>query len=266
MDSQTTRPSDDATRIWRRYKATGDRALRDRLVLTYAPLVRHIVYRKLRELPSSCEVDDLISSGIEGLIGALDRYDPSKGAPLEQFVWTRIHGAVLDDLRKLDWAPRSLRRWERDVNEGRDLFTGAHGRQPTTVELADSMGVPVSELRGRLDDIARSEMTSLNSLTLSDEDGAIERIHTIRSTDERLDPEIEVGRTVAKERFRRAFSHLPERERQVAVLLYVKNLTLREIGDVLGVSESRVCQIHGELKRKLLASLDRDVQLFSDVA
>ena len=265
MDSQRTEP-DDAIKLWRRYRATGDRALRDRLVLTYAPLVRHIVYRKLRELPATCEVDDLISSGIEGLIGALDRYDADKGAPLEQFVWTRIHGAVLDDLRKLDWAPRSVRRWERDVNEARDLFVGAHRRQPSTAELADAMGVPVRELRSRLDDIARSELTSLNSLTLTDDDGTIERIHTIRSTDERLDPEIAVGRTAAKERFRRAFAHLPERERQVAVLLYVKHLTLREIGEVLGVSESRVCQINGELKRKLLATLERDAALFSEVA
>ena len=123
--------------VWQEHRETGDLALRNRLVLTYVPLVKHIVYRKLRELPASCEVDDLISCGIETLIGAIDRYDPAKGASLEPYLWTRIHGAVLDELRRRDWAPRSLRRLERDLARARDTFTGAHGRPPTRTELAD---------------------------------------------------------------------------------------------------------------------------------
>jgi RNA polymerase sigma factor for flagellar operon FliA len=95
--------------VWQEYRRTGDLALRNRLVLTYVPLVKHIVCKKIRELPASCEVDDLISCGIETLIGTIDRYDPSKGASLEAHLWTRIHGAVLDELRRRDWAPRSLR-------------------------------------------------------------------------------------------------------------------------------------------------------------
>ena len=266
MESKSGPREQDALTTWKKYKASGDKSLRDRLVLTFAPLVRHIVYKKLRELPASCEVDDLISSGIEGLIGAIDRYDPAKGATLEQFVWTRIHGAVLDDLRKLDWAPRSLRRWERDMNRSREQFTAIYGRRPTGHELADAMGIEISELRRRMDDIAASDLTSLNSLTLSDEDGTIERINTLESHDDRLDPEVETTRRLAKERFRRAFAQLPRREREVAVMLYVKNLTLREIGDVLGVSESRVCQIHGELKKHLRTALENDSMLFSEVA
>ncbi len=255
-----------ALSIWKEYAATGDKSLRDRLVLTFAPLVRHIVYKKLRELPASCEVDDLISSGIEGLIGAIDRYDPAKGATLEQFVWTRIHGAVIDDLRKLDWAPRSLRRWERDMNRAREQFTAIYGRRPTGAELASAMGIEVSELRKRMNDIAGSDLTSLNSLTLNDEDGTIERINTLESHDDRLDPEAEATRRLAKDRFRRAFSQLPRREREVAVMLYVKNLTLRETGEVLGVSESRVCQIHGQLKKRLRTALENDSMLLSEVA
>ncbi len=258
--------AEDSLIVWKQYRATGDRSLRDRLVLTFAPLVRYIVYKKIRELPASCEVDDFISCGIEGLIGALDRYDPAKGATLEQFVWTRINGSILDELRRQDWAPRSLRRWERDINRSRDHFASIHGRQPSEQELADSVGTSVDELRQRSYDIETSDVTSLNSLTMSDEQTNIERVETIASTDRTTDPEAMTNANAAKERFRRAFERLPQREREVAVLLYVKEMTLREIGEVLGVSESRVCQIHGELKKKLKKSLAADAHLLSEVA
>ena len=99
-------------------------ALRDRLVLTFAPLVKYIVYNKMREMPARCEVEDFISCGLEALINSIERYDPEKGATLEQFAWTRIHGAVLDELRRQDWAPRSLRRWERDIAKAREQLHG----------------------------------------------------------------------------------------------------------------------------------------------
>jgi RNA polymerase sigma factor for flagellar operon FliA len=235
-------------------------------VLAYVPLVRHIVYRKARALPAWCEVDDLISTGIEGLIGALDRYDPDKGAPLEQFVWTRVQGAVLDSLRRLDWAPRALRRWERDLDRVRESYVAATGRQPSQRELAAALGLDEDELRRRIRDLANAELSSLDSLTAGEEDGSVAVIETVRSTDAETDPETEVTRTLARERFRRAFSHLSERERKVALMLYTREATLSEIGEEIGVSESRVCQIHGELKTRLRSSLNRDAQMFSATA
>ena len=98
--------------------------------MTYAPLVKYIVFKKVRELPARCEVEDFISCGLEALIASIDRYDPEKGATLEQFAWTRIHGAVLDELRRQDWAPRSLRRWERDIARARDQFTRSTAAAP----------------------------------------------------------------------------------------------------------------------------------------
>ena len=121
--------AEDALALWREYKATGDLQVRNRLVMTFAPLVKYIVFKKVRELPARCEVEDFISCGLEALIASIDRYDPEKGATLEQFAWTRIHGAVLDELRRQDWAPRSLRRWERDIAKAREQFT-AHPRPP----------------------------------------------------------------------------------------------------------------------------------------
>src|ERR671915_2027868 len=250
--------SEDALSLWREYKTTGDVQARNRLVMTYAPLVKYIVFKKVRELPARCEVEDFISCGLEALIASIDRYDPTKGATLEQFAWTRIHGAVLDELRRQDWAPRSLRRWERDISRARDQFTAIHGRRPSREELADSLAISVADLRRREDDISVSDVTSLNTLVISDDETTVERIDTLAASDERLDPEHASAAEEAKAKFRRAFETLPKREREVAVLLYVKNLTLREIGEILGVSESRVCQIHSQLKRTLRKQLSAD--------
>jgi RNA polymerase sigma factor for flagellar operon FliA len=257
--------SEDALALWREYKATNDVHVRNRLVMTYAPLVKYIVFKKVRELPARCEVEDFISCGLEALIASIDRYDPAKGATLEQFAWTRIHGAVLDELRRQDWAPRSLRRWERDIAKAREQFSTIHGRRPSREELADALAISVEDLRRREDDISVSDVTSLNTLVISDDETTVERIDTLAAGDHRLDPEHASATTEAKAKFRSAFEKLPQREREVAVLLYVKNLTLREIGDILGVSESRVCQIHSQLKRTLKSQLAEDSFLFSAV-
>jgi RNA polymerase sigma factor for flagellar operon FliA len=229
-------------------------------------MVKYIVYKKIREIPAHCEVEDFIACGLEALIKSIDRYDPEKGATLEQFAWTRIHGAVLDELRRNDWAPRSLRRWERDVNRARERFTGLYGRRPDHEELSRALGVTPDELVTRLAEIHRSDIGSLNTLVLGDDETTIERIDTLQSTDRDADPDFSAMREQAIARFHTAFAGLPNRDRQVAVLLYVNNFTLREIGEILGVSESRVCQIHGKLKRKLRTQLEQDEHLFSEVA
>ena len=252
--------------LWFEYQRSADAQLRDRLVLTYAPLVKFIVYRKIGELPASCELDDLVSAGLEALIKSLDRYDPEKGATLEQFVWTRIHGAVIDELRRGDWAPRSLRRWERDMRRVQGDFRSIHGRAPSDGELADALNMTADELVARKRDLIASDVTSLNTLVLAQDGASVERIDVLPSADSSTDPLHEAAKVQAKKHFRRAFAALGRREREVAVLLYVKNLTLRETGDVLGVSESRVCQIHGELKKALKRALAGDAELLRDVA
>jgi RNA polymerase sigma factor for flagellar operon FliA len=252
--------------LWEQYHETGDTRVRDRLVLTLAPMVKYIVYRKVREIPARFEVEDFISCGLEALMRSIDRYDPARGATLEQFAWTRIHGAVLDELRRNDWAPRSLRRWERDITRARERFIALYGHAPSHAELAEAVGLSAADLERRLGDIQRSEVGSLNVLVLGEDDTTIERIDTLAAHDPDSDPESRAIRDSAKERFREAFDQLPDRERQVAVLLYVHSLTLREIGEALGVTESRVCQIHSQLRRRLRELLSPDDQLFSEVA
>ncbi len=243
----------EALALWRRYKAGGDPKLRDRLIMTYAPLVKYIVYRKIRELPAHQEAEDYISRGLEALITSIDRYDPGKGATLEQFLWTRIHGAVLDELRRQDWAPRSVRRFDREVGKAKRSFRALHHREPTDEELADALAVTVEDLRGHRADLARADVASLN-VTASDtgeEDTGAERVDLIHSGDERSRPEHAAMLGDTKRAFREAFEELTTREQEIAVLLYVKHLTLREVGHVMGVTESRVSQLHSGLRKKL---------------
>jgi RNA polymerase sigma factor for flagellar operon FliA len=251
--------------LWLRYKRTGDAKLRDRLVFIFTPMVRYIVYRKVREVPAQCDVEDFLSCGLEALIHSIERYDPAKGATLEQFAWTRVHGAVLDELRRHDWAPRSLRRAERAINGARESFLAKNDRRPTREELAAAAGMSTAEMSRRLDELALAEVGSLNKTIRSEDSTTIERIDTLESEDDDTDPALSAERREAKERFRAAFAELPARERQVAVLLYVENRTLREIGERLGVSESRVSQIHTELRRRLRERLAGDQTLFTAV-
>ncbi len=258
-------PAAEVLALWHEYRRSEDSELRDRLIFMFMPMVRYIVYRKVREVPAQCEVDDFLSCGLEALIRSIERYDPDKGATLEQYAWTRIHGAVLDELRRHDWAPRSLRRDERTINTARERFLSMHERQPSREELAAEVGMTPSELTGRLDQAALAEVGSLNRIVRSDESATIERIDTLESTDEAWDPIVQAERREAKERFRKAFARLSKQEREVAVLLYVEDWTLRDIGVRMGVSESRISQIHTRLRSRLYEQLSSELPLFSSV-
>ena len=257
--------SEEVLEIWREYRRSGESALRDRLVFMFMPMVRYIVYRKVREVPAQCDVEDFLSCGLEALIRSIERYEPAKGATLEQYAWTRIAGAVLDELRRHDWAPRSLRRDERAINGARERFLAHNERQPSDQELAEELGMSARRLADRLDEIELAEIGSLNRIVRSDESTTIERIDTLESSDADSDPTLCAERREAKSRFRRAFRGLSRQEREVAVLLYLEDWTLREIGGRLGVSESRVSQIHTQLRRRLRDQLSSESALFGAV-
>ncbi|HSZ03978.1 MAG TPA: sigma-70 family RNA polymerase sigma factor [Solirubrobacteraceae bacterium] len=258
-------PAAEVLATWHEYRRSGDRELRDRLIFMFMPMVRYIVYRKIREVPAQCDVEDFLSCGLEALIRSIERYDPDKGATLEQYAWTRIHGAVLDELRRHDWAPRSLRRDERAINNARESFVALNERQPSREELAAQVGMTPVQLRDRIDQVALAEVGSLNRIVRSDESATIERIDTLESLDEDCDPIAHAERREAKERFRTAFARLTKQEREVAVLLYVQDWTLRDIGARIGVSESRVSQIHTQLRRRLYEQLSGELALFTGV-
>ncbi|MGO9761183.1 MAG: sigma-70 family RNA polymerase sigma factor [Solirubrobacteraceae bacterium] len=263
---QAVRPSaPDVLATWAEYRRSGDVQLRDRLIFTFMPMVRYIVYRKVRAIPAHCDVEDFLSCGLEALIHSIDRYDPDRGATLEQYAWTRVHGAVLDELRRHDWAPRSLRRDERAINNAQETFVAAHDRQPTRDELAAQVGMTPVELRARLDQVALAEVGSLNRSVRSDESATTEQIDTLESTDRDCDPIAHAERGEAKARFRKAFAQLSKQEREVAVMLYVEELTLRDIGARMGISESRISQIHTQLRRRLYEQLSGELTLFAEL-
>ncbi len=264
---QAVRPSAaEVLSTWQEYKRTADLQLRDRLIFAFMPMVRYIVYRKVREIPAHCDVEDFLSCGLEALIRSIERYDPDKGASLEQYAWTRVHGAVLDELRRFDWAPRSLRRDERAISAARERFLSLHERQPSREELAAALGIEPRELSDRLDQVALAEVGSLNRAVRSDEGHGIEQIDTLESPDFDCDPVVQAERNEAKQRFRKAFARLSKQEREVAVMLYVEERTLREAGERMGVSESRISQIHTKLRRRLYEQLSGELALFADIS
>ncbi len=263
---QAVRPSPaEVLSTWQEYRSAGELALRDRLVFMFMPMVRHIVYRKVRAVPAHCDVEDFLSCGLEALIRSIERYDPDKGASLEQYAWTRIQGAVLDELRRQDWAPRSLRREERAINDARESFIYSHERHPSREELAEALGISASQLTDRLDQVELAEVGSLNRAVGSEDSALTEQIDMLESSDRDCDPVAHAELGEAKARFRKAFAQLSKQEREVAVMLYVEERTLREVGQRLGVSESRISQIHTQLRRRLYEQLSGELVLFNEL-
>ena len=247
----------EAEQLWRAWKLRRDSRSRDRLVLAYAPMVRYIASRKLRELPAHCDLDDLSSAGLVALLEAIDRFDPARGASFEQYAWTRVAGALVDELRKQDWASRSVRREGRRIERARDAFVARHGIAPTEAELAAELGTTVDGLRGTLEDIERSDVGSLNAPARGADDGVpVEVGETIQAAQGDPEPEATVLGADRSAAMRAAIARLSERERQVLALVHVQEFPGAEIGRMLGVSESRVSQILSAIRNKLKHQLD----------
>jgi RNA polymerase sigma factor FliA len=233
--------------LWRRYKQDDDESARERLVVAYSPLVKFIAGRMASGLPAHVEESDLISYGLLGLIGAIERYDPSREIKFETFAVARVKGAIIDELRSLDWVPRSVRSRARDVERAHAELEGRLGRTPDDEEMATRLELTVDEFHGVLLEIANSSVLALDDLwTFADPEGGggqISVLDTIQDPNA-IDPEAEAHTSELKDRLADAIESLPDRERLVIALYYYENLTLREIGEVLGVTESRVSQLH----------------------
>jgi len=252
---------EDTQAIWLEFSRTRDKGIRDRLILTYAPLVKYVAGRLGSGLPAHVDEGDLVSYGLLGLIGAIERYDPSRDIKFETYAIARIKGAIIDELRALDWVPRSVRSRAREIERAIAELEAKTGLAPTDEQIAAKIGISVDELEESLTDISRSSIAALDELwSLSGEGDQISLMDTIEDeTGPR--PEAALDQTEMREALADAIARLPEREKLVVTLYYYEELTLREIGEVLGVTESRVSQLHTKailrLKGKLSGSLER---------
>jgi RNA polymerase sigma factor for flagellar operon FliA len=248
--------ADDTQTMWLEYRKTGDQGLRDRLILTYAPLVKYVAGRLGSGLPAHVDEGDLVSYGLLGLIGAIERYEPDRDVKFETYAIARIKGAIIDELRAMDWVPRSVRSRAREIERAMSELEAKLGTAPTDEEIAAKVGITVAELEESLSEIARSSIAALDELwTVSGSDGdQVALIDTIEDT-HGPEPQTALAATEMREALGEAISRLPEREKLVVTLYYYEELTLREIGEVLGVTESRVSQLHTKAILRLKARL-----------
>ena len=246
---------EDTKGLWQEYRRNRDEKLRDRLILTYAPLVKYVAGRLGSGLPAHVEEGDLVSYGLLGLIGAIERYDPDRDVKFETYAIARIKGSIIDELRALDWVPRSVRARARDIERAVAELESKLGRAPNDDEIATKLGLTEDELEDSLTEISRSSIAALDELwTVSAGGDQIALIDTIEDT-AGPEPQSALAQTELREAMADAIARLPEREKLVVTLYYYEELTLREIGEVLGVTESRVSQLHTKAILRLKARL-----------
>jgi RNA polymerase sigma factor FliA len=232
------------------YAATTEKEVETR-VRDLAPLVKRIAHHMMTSLPPSVEIDDVIQSGMMGLLDAARRYEVSEGAQFETYAVQRIRGAILDELRQCDWLPRGVRRSLRETEKMISKLEQQNGRPPTEAELAKAMDMTLAEYQRLLQDARGYQIVSYEDFSADDDDSFLDRY----AIDHESDPLHVLEDRGLREALVAGIEQLPEREKQVMGLYYEQELNLREIGEVLGVSESRVCQIHTQAIARLRAGL-----------
>ena len=226
---------------------------RERLVMENLPQVGFIARRIHNRLPEHIPLGDLMNAGIVGLLEAIDHYDPSRNIKLMTFARLRIEGAILDSLRELDWSPRELRKQGRQVEQALQALRHSLGRTPSEDEIAAALGVDLEGFQRLLCDLRGLDLGSLEALAAESERD--DQIYNYAPTSDRESPLYLCLQSELREYLARAVSELPERERQVLALYYVEELTMKEVGAVLGVGEGRISQIHSAALLRLRASL-----------
>ena len=232
------------------YTAQGVLA-KEQLVSKYAPLVKRVAFHLMAKLPASVEVDDLVQNGMIGLLDALGRYEEGLGAQFETYAVQRIRGAMLDGLRENDWQPRAARREMRRVEAAIHKLEHEHGRQPSEGELADELGLGLADYQKLLLDARGHQLVYLEDLAGAQRGDFLERHGAASGSD----PLALLEEADVREALVGAIEALPDREKLMMALYYEKDLNLREIGEVLAVTESRVCQLHSQAVARLRAAL-----------
>jgi RNA polymerase sigma factor for flagellar operon FliA len=252
--AQKKRAYSNVEELWKDFKKTGDKELRNTLIEKYLPLVKYIAERLLAKLPQNIELDDLTSAGIFGLMDAIEGFDLSRGVKFETYCTTRIRGAILDELRSLDWVPRIVRNKANRVETTWKNLEMELGRTPTDLEMAERLDLSLSEYEELLREASAITIVSLTDKAKEDQGSKTLRKIDLLENKKQEDPEEELRRKEVTEFITRGLSR---KERLIMLLYYYEDLTMREIGATLNLSESRVCQLHSRIIFRLKNQLKK---------
>jgi RNA polymerase sigma factor for flagellar operon FliA len=243
-----------AADLWQKYTAKPDPATREKLIMEYLPLVKYVVGRLAVTLPPTVDADDLLGYGVMGLITAIERFNPERGFKFETFAVSRIRGAIIDELRSQDWLPRSVRQKAKEMEGTIRELENRLGRTASDQELAGALGTTVDNLPKNLSEIVAPVLSLDDLVSMGDDGQKISWLDTL--PDDRMGPTATFDQEEMVEILGQAIDALPERERLLISLYYHEGLTLKEIGAVLSVTESRVCQLHSQAVGRLRTKIN----------
>jgi RNA polymerase sigma factor FliA len=261
--NKTKKLSDaDIDKVWAQFVLDkSSKEIRDRLIIQYIYLIKYVVGRLRISLPNTISTEDIAGYGVEGLIDAIEKFSPARGVRFETYALLRIRGAIIDRIRSLDWVPRGAQKRFKSINKAIAALQGKLGRQPSTEEIARELELPKEKVEASMAEMESNNMISLYDRKDSSGD-SVEIIDTIQDKNAD-DPLALLENRDVKNELSKALGNLPERERMILALYYHENMTLKEIGATLTISESRVCQLHAQAimkLRKLLSSRDTNVR------
>jgi len=241
--------------LWLKYKETKDQSIREFLIKKYAPLVKYVAGKVAMGKPGNIEYEDLVGFGIFGLIDAIEKFDPNKNVKFKTYAVTRIRGSIYDELRSIDWVPRSIRQKAKEIEQAIQKIENKTGKIATDQEIADELNIDIREFYSIMTKISCTSLLSLSDTYLPGEDSDKLSIMDTIESPSKLNPEVTVERDAVKDLIVKAINELPDKEKKVLVLYYYEDLTLKEIGEVLDVTESRVSQLHTKAIIRLKAKL-----------
>lgn len=248
---------DEVARLWLAYKEQGDPKAREQLILRYLPLVKYVAGRVAIGLPPHVDADDLYSYGIFGLLNAVERFDHTRGIKFETYAITRIKGAILDGLRAMDWVPSSLRQRARELEEAYWRLESRLGRPATDEEVAAALNLSLEDFHRLLVEVSRSQLVSLDELWGGEGEEGDFSLKDLLGDENAEDPFSTAAFAEVKQTLAEAIAFLPEKERLVITLYYYEGLTAKEVSQVLGLSVSRVSQLHTRALLRLRGRLSR---------
>ena len=241
--------------LWIEFKKTHSPALRDAFIRQYMPLVKYVAGKVSVGMPGSVEFDDLVGFGQFGLLDAINKFDPEKNVKFKTYAVTRIRGAIFDELRSIDWVPRSVRQKSREIEDAISRLESKLGRTASDAEIAGSMGISEEDYNQTVLKVSGTSILSLNDIWYSGDDSDHVSIGDCIESPSSLNPDVIVEREEVRRVIIEAINDLPEKEKMVLVLYYYEDLTFKEIGQVLNVSESRISQLHTKANLRLRAKL-----------